>query len=99
MYSAHTQAWAPVCEKGSPVARLQLLARRWVLLVLPWGLTAVSRNAPYMSTAPLLGTRLVSLYEHEARVGAAKTANRVMRLRGSTHVLCIVQTAAVSAWM
>ena len=43
--------------------------------------------------------RLVSLCEHEARVGAAKTANRFMRLRGSTHVLCIVQTAAVIAWM
>ena len=49
--------------------------------------------------APRLGARLVSLYEHEARVGAAKTANRFMRLRGSTHVLCIVQTAAVIAWM
>ena len=43
-----------------------------------------------------------SLCEHEDRVGAAKTANRFisfMSLRGSTHVLCIVQTAAVIAWM
>ena len=45
------------------------------------------------------GTRLVGLCEHEARVGAAKTANRFTRLRGSTHVLCTVQTAAVIAWM
>ena len=52
--------------------------------------------------APGLGTRLESLCEHEARVGAAMTANRFisfMGLPGLTHVLCIVQTAAVIAWM
>ena len=41
----------------------------------------------------------ISLCEHEDRVGAAKTANRCMRLRGSMHVLCVVQTAGVIAWM
>ena len=46
-----------------------------------------------------VGTRLVNLCEHEDRVGAAKTANRFMRLRGLTHVLCVVQTAGVIAWM
>ena len=57
------------------------------------------RKNQWQCPAPGLGTRLVSLCEHEDRVGAAKTANRFMRLRGLTHVLCIVQTAAVIAWM
>ena len=61
-----------------------------------------ARKNQWHCPAPGLGTRLRSLCEHEDRVGAAKTANRFisfMGLRGLTHVLRIVQTAAVIAWM
>ena len=67
-------------------------------------LRAVSRNAQraqgttcfarpknhWQCPAPGLGTRLVSLCEHEAHVGAAKTANRFMRcvVRGMFCALC-----------
>ena len=60
------------------------------------------RKNQWHCPAPGLETRLVSLCEHEARVGAAKTANRFISflgLPGLTHALCIVQTAAVVAWM
>ena len=60
------------------------------------------RKNQWHCPAPGLGTRLGNLCGHEDRVGAAKTANRFisfMGLRGLTHVLRIVQTAAVIAWM
>ena len=60
------------------------------------------RKNQWHCPAPGLGTRLGNLCEHEDRVGAAKTANRFISfrgLRGLTHVLRIVQTAAVIAWM
>ena len=57
------------------------------------------RKNQWHCPAPGLGTRLGSLCEHEDRMEAAKTANRFMRLRGSTHVLRVAQTAGVIAWM